>query len=334
MKYLQDKPNIVKTKLDVKDKKILSLISLNSRMPLTKLSKNIGLSRDAINHRIKNYEKKGIIQGYRTIVDISKFGYNNYHLFINLNNPSPQIEKKILDKLKQYPFVRAIINFGGNYDLEVAVVAKDILKLDEIITEIMNDCEDSIKNYEILTIVKHYSSKTLPLSFSDESLATKKETKTTKIKVDQKDIEILKIISEQAKMPLAEIGGRLNLSADAVAYRIKNMEKSEVIKKFIPVMNYASLGYNLYSLLLDINSLDEKREKILKTFLKTDPNVLWAVKTIGRFNLLIYVLVKSVQELQDTSIKLRELFTNRINHFETLVAFEEFTYVYFPKSLF
>lgn len=333
MKYLQETANIAKVKLDIKDKKILSQLSSNSRLPLTQISKKVSLSRDAVNHRIKNYEKKGIIQGYRTIVDISKFGYNNYHLLINLNNPSKEIESKILNKLKEYPFVRAVINFGGNYDLEIAIVAKDILKLDEIITEIVNDCEDSIRNYEVLTIVKHYVSRALPLSFFASGPSSKKQEKSSK-KTDKKDIEILKIISEDARISLSKIGGRLNISADAVAYRIKNMERSGVIKKFIPVINYSALGYSLYSLLLDINSLDEKKEKILKNFLESDKNILWAVKTIGKFNLLIYILVKSVQELQDTSIGLRGLFINRLNHHETLVAFEEFSYVYFPKSLF
>jgi len=61
MRYLQKNPKTVKAKLDVKDKKILSILSANSRIPLTQLAKKVGLSRDAVNYRIKNYEKNGII---------------------------------------------------------------------------------------------------------------------------------------------------------------------------------------------------------------------------------------------------------------------------------
>ena len=99
MKYLQAIKETNKIKLDLKDKKILTSLALNSRIPLTKLSKKVGLSRDAVKYRIDNYEKNGLIQGYRTLVDISKFNYDNYHLFIKLNNPSPEIEKKIITKL-------------------------------------------------------------------------------------------------------------------------------------------------------------------------------------------------------------------------------------------
>ena len=112
------------------------------------------------------------------------------------------------------------------------------------------------------------------------------------------------------------------------------MIDSGLILKFIPVINYTSLDYNLHTLLLNINGLDEKKEKILKNFLLLDKNILWAVKTIGRFNVLIYLLVKNVEELQETMLKLRGLFPKQINHYETLIAYEEYKYLYFPKNLF
>ena len=65
-----------------------------------------------------------------------------------------------------------------------------------------------------------------------------------------------------------------------------------------------------------------------------DKNTLWAVKTIGRFNVLIYLLVKSIDELQESVMRLRGLFPKQINHYETLIAYEEYKYIYFPKDLF
>ena len=72
MRYLQAVSNNNKVKIDSKDKKILSLLSLNARIPLTQISKKVSLSRDAVNYRITNLEKSGTIQGYRVVVDMSK----------------------------------------------------------------------------------------------------------------------------------------------------------------------------------------------------------------------------------------------------------------------
>jgi len=300
MRYLQKTSRTRKANLDIKDKKILALISANSRMPLTQLSKKIALSRDAINYRIKNYEKNGIIQGYRTIVDMSKFGYHSTHLFIKLNNPSKEIETKIINKLTKYPFIRAILKFSGNYDLEIAFIAKDIKNLDEILTQIIIDCSGAIQDYELLTISKTFAAETFPPNFSEYKLKREIKKGATK-KIDRKDIEILNIISEEATLPLHEIAGKVKLSADAVAYRIKNMVNSGTILKFVPVINYTSLNYNLYTILLNVNGLDEEKEKVLKNFLSTDKNTLWAVKTIGRFNVLMKTSKKQLSNFEASS---------------------------------
>jgi Lrp/AsnC family transcriptional regulator, leucine-responsive regulatory protein len=333
MRYLQRTKETEKLKLDLKDKKIMSILSNNSRIPLTQLSKRVGLSRDAVNYRIKNYEKKGIIQGYRTIVDISKFGYKANHLFVKLNNPSKEIENRILNKLVKNPFVRAIIKFSGNFDFEIAFISKDIEDLDKALTKIIFDCSGFLQDYEILTISKTFISETLPKNIFEYKIEQNIKKRQDQ-KIDKKDIDILKIISEDAIIPLYEIAIKVKLSADAVAYRIKNMINSGIIIKFIPIINYISLDYNLHTLLLNIGDLDEKKEKLLKNFLETDKNTLWAVKTIGRYNVLIYLLVKNIEDLQETIVSLRALFPKQINHYETLIAYEEYKYTYFPSDLF
>lgn len=332
MRYLQKTEKTKKVKLDVKDKKIFSILSFNARIPLTQLAKKVALSRDAVNYRIKNYEKKGVIQGYRTMIDISKFGYNNYHLFIKLNNPSQEVEKRILNKLIKYPFIRAIIKFSGNFDFEIALIAKDLKELDKIIEKIMDDCSNFLQDYDILIFRKLYVTRALPKSFSEYIKDTSVGNK--KYKIDKKDITILKLISENSLLPLYEIASKAGLSADAVAYRIKNMKDSGIINKFVPIINYNSLDYNVYTVLFNISTLNEENEKKLREFLINDKNVMWAIKTIGKFNILVYFLVKNIDDLQNSVLKFRSLFPKQINRHETLIAYEEHKFTYFPSGLF
>jgi DNA-binding Lrp family transcriptional regulator len=332
MRYLQQRQDSEKVKLDVKDIKILALLCNNARTPLTQLAKKVGLSRDAISYRIKNYEKKGLIQGYRTMINVAKLGYNNYHLFIKLSNPSEEIEKSILHKIRDLPFIRAILKFSGTYDLEIALVAKDLAELDKNIVTITSNCGGFIQDYDLLTFSKFYVSRTMPRSFSEKIEDSLMENKD--YIQDKKDIAILKLISEDALLPLYEIGDKIKLSADAVAYRIKKMRESKIINKYIPVVNYNSLDYSMYTALFNISSLDEKKEKKLRELLIADKNALWAVKMIGKFNILAYFLVKNIDELQGSISGIRSLFPGEINHHEVLIAYEEYKYTYFPKGLF
>ncbi len=333
MNILPDNKNGEKVKIDIKDKKILSLLADNSRLALTQIAKKVGLSRDGVSYRINGYESHSLIRGYRTMINLSKFGYSNYHLFIKLNNPLKENEKKIVSRLIKIPNIRAILKFSGNYDLEVALIARDLIDLDGLITQITNICTGFIQEYEILAIVKNFTSRVFPKSFLEEKNSEVKHKDNESVS-DKKDIQILKILGESANKSLSEIGTSLSLSADAVTYRIKNMLASNVIIKFLPVINYSAIDYNMHAVMLNLNPLNEANEKKLQEFLEVNKNTLWAVKCIGRFNILIYFLTKNTSEIQDTLIELRSLFPKQINLYESLTAYEEYKYVYFPKELF
>lgn len=333
MRYLQQIKEGKKADLDLKDKKILYLLSKNARMPHTLIAKRVGLSRDAVSYRINNLTKKGVIQGYRVVIDINKFGYDAYHIFLQLSQPTKEAENLLIKKFKEYPFIRAAIKFSGKYDIQLATIAKNIKEFDNILSKIINDCSKYLQDYEILIITKGYVSRVFPKNFleTEKNIELSKKIKTEQLqKIDKKNQEILNIIANDASLPLYKIAEKIKLSPDAVNYRIKNMISNKVILDFIPVINYAALSYNIYAILLNIHGLTEKKEATLKQFLNTDENILWAVKTIGRYNIMIYVCTKNSESLHRTLNDLRSYFPEDIKNYETLIAYEEYKYTYFP----
>ncbi|MBN2052342.1 Lrp/AsnC family transcriptional regulator [Candidatus Woesearchaeota archaeon] len=335
MRVLEQLEHEKRIKLDLKDKKILALLAKDARTPNTIISKKVGLSRDAVSYRIKNLVKNRVVQGYRTLVNVESLGYDVYHLFIQLNPPSKEAEKEIIDKFKAYPFERAVLKFSDKYDYELAIVARSIAELDEIVSRIITDCKDYLQDYEILTITKFYVENSFPKSFleTNEQMPVAQNKKIEKIKIDKQDFEILRILANNADLPLYSLANKLKVSADTIKYRLKRMMSSGIIKKFMPVINYSSLGYTIYALLLNIKGLSDKREAKLKQVLSTDPNLLWAVKTIGRFNVLMYVCAQSTEEFHKTLINIRSNFQGEINHYETLIAYAEYKYTYFPEGI-
>jgi len=322
-----------KSKIDAKDKKILAALSDNSRLPATAIAKKIGLSRDAVAYRIENYEKKGITEGYKTIVNINKFGYDSYHIFIRLSQTSEQAEKKFIAKLESNPRVRAILKFSGKYDFELALIAKNLLDFDSLIGELLSDISEFISDYEILGLTKNYVSRALPKSF----LETHPEEKHTKYEeghdFDKKDLQILQAIANNSNAPMHEIATKSSLSADAVTYRIKRMQRQGTILKFTTAINYKKLGYDEYTILISIPNLPIDKENKLRELLATDENITWAVKTIGKYNVLMYVCVDNAEKLHNTLIRIRSAFPTEVKSYETLVTYDRYKYTYFPENL-
>ena len=318
--------------LDAHDKKILQALAQDARQPVTKIAKQVRLSRDAIAYRLKMYEAKGLIQGYRTVVDIEKFGYSNYHLLLELNKPSQEFERTIIAKLKVLPFVRAILRFSGKYDLEIAIIAASIQTFQSYMEEIVSICSRFLLDYEVVIITQNYKQGPFPKNFIETVEEEKKKNKEV-YQVDDKDLKILGMLANDARRPLFKISESLDLSADAVSYRIKRMVNSGYITRFVPAINYQLLGYNVYAVLMDLRSFSPKEDATLREFFRTDRNILWAVKTIGKYNILFYITTTTPDGVHETMLHLREQFPEKIRGYETFIASEQYKYTYFPEEL-
>jgi len=317
--------------MDLHDRKILTHLALDARIPVTQIAKEVNLSRDAIAHRIKMYEQRGLIQGYKTIVDIKRLGFMNYHLFLRLNNPSKADETKILKELAALPFVRAIIKFSGKYDLELAVLAVSVEEFESFLEKILSKCSRFLLDYEILIITKNYRVGPFPRNFLDVKEKNHIQKNSKEYSLDSKDIEMLKILADDARLPAFRIAEQVNLSADAVAYRLKKMINAGYISGFIPAINYSLLGYSVYAVLMDVRGITNEAK--LKEFFNTDKNILWAVKTIGKYNLLFYITSKVPEGVHETILNLRNHFPEMIRGYETFIASEEYKYTYLPQTL-
>jgi len=75
MKVLEkSESNKNQIQLDLKDKKILKLLSINARFSLSRISKYVRLTRDAVKYRINRLEKNNVITGYLTLINLKKLG--------------------------------------------------------------------------------------------------------------------------------------------------------------------------------------------------------------------------------------------------------------------
>lgn len=329
MRYLQQTATEEKVKLDVKDRKILSFLAQDARTPHSIIAKKVALSRDAVAYRVQNYEKKGLIQGYRTMIDISLFGYEAYHLFLQLNRPTAELEKKLIEKFQAFPFMRAVIRFSGKYDFELAVVAKGIRDFDRILDEIINFCAPYLQDYKVVITAQTFIGRVFPKNFY-EIPEKKVSSKRMPAIIDEKDKEILIQLADNAVLSYQELAKKTKLSPDTVAYRVRKLLDAGIILRFVPVINYAALSYSVYAVLFRISGLDEKKKMILKHFLHEQLHILWAVKCVGRYNLLTYVCVQNTDDLNKTITSVRTHLPDTIIEYEIMVANEEYKYTYFP----
>lgn len=69
------------------------------------------------------------------------------------------------------------------------------------------------------------------------------------VKIDDVDIKILRELQEDARKSLKEISEKVGVAEGTVYNRINKMRRIGLIKKFIPVIDYSLLGYDLIAII-------------------------------------------------------------------------------------
>ena len=107
--------------------------------------------------------------------------------------------------------------------------------------------------------------------------------------LDKLDNEIIRLLTENGRMPIGEMSKRLNVTAPTVRSRIKNLEESGMLKVSGLIDTYQHL--ELITALVGLNIRSQgKLDQILEKVSRLD-NVTWAAVVTGRYDIFAEVVV-------------------------------------------
>ena len=140
--------------IDGIDNKIINLLLENGRMPFSAIAEEVNLTRTAVKNRITALEEKGIIEGYRAIIN----PHNAPEMLTFVVNIETTAEK--FEQTKEY-FAKTsetltIVQTTGNCHLLAICVAPDVRTMREFINETYRKLEGitSINAQAVLDVVK------------------------------------------------------------------------------------------------------------------------------------------------------------------------------------
>ena len=104
------------------DRQILRLLSADGRMSFTDLGRATGLSTSAVHQRVRRLEERGVIRGYRAIVDQNELGMPLV-AFISVTPTDPSAPDDVPDRLRDIGDIEACHSVAGeeSYILKVRV---------------------------------------------------------------------------------------------------------------------------------------------------------------------------------------------------------------------
>ena len=118
--------------------------------------------------------------------------------------------------------------------------------------------------------------------------------------LDKKDLEILKLLQQNARMTIKEISEGVHLSTTPVHERIRRMEENGVIKQYVTLVNASKVGKGLMVICYVSLRQHSKNagDKFIKNILAMN-EVLECLTISGEFDFMLKVVAANMDEYYD-----------------------------------
>jgi DNA-binding Lrp family transcriptional regulator len=220
--------------IDTIDLHIMRLLSANCRAPYRNIASTVGISTNAAKTRVKKMLAKGVIQKFIVVVNAAIFGYEKECILILRNvdkinrEQEGQEEGYIFNQLNLLGDVRYYVKqLGGGAIFSVLLRpgAEDKIKL------MNNLLKPAIVEYRFIMI------------------------NPPSINVSITDLKIMKCLSSNARMEIADIAKEASISPRTAIKRIEKMQQHHIIDFHI-IRDMSSMnlsGYIEFLLMVDVN---------------------------------------------------------------------------------
>lgn len=313
--------------LDLKDKKILLELEQNARESLQQIGKSVGLSKEVVFHRIKNLEKEGIIKKYITEINLFKIGYQLCPILLKFQDTTPRIELEIYHFLKNNKQTAWLTKCDGSWDINLTLVTKNNVQVGLFLEELNSKYGRFIANKELFV--------TKEIFYFKRDYGLKNDNQFISMKNNESlyydNLELLRILNENARIPLIDVNKKLKIHPKTIANKIKLLEKEKIIQGYRAFIDYRKLGLKFYKIWFALKSEDPKNIKKLFSYFKQENRIRWATRLIGSYDLSIEIEVKDENGLRSILEEIKTKFSDLIRKHESLLILEESELNYLEK---
>lgn len=127
-----DDARSIASQLDDTDGVILDILENNGRATLSHLSEATGLSVSAVQSRVQKLERRGVIRGYKAIIDDERRGLT-VNAYIAVTPTDYSWEADIPDKLKDIDGIMSCDSVAGSPSFMLTVRTESPAKLGELL---------------------------------------------------------------------------------------------------------------------------------------------------------------------------------------------------------
>jgi len=317
-------------KLDIIDRKLLYELDLNSRQPVSALSRKIGKSKETVNFRLKRLVKSGVISSFYTIFDAARMGKHYFKLYLKFRNITPEKQEEIMDYLNNQKSLVYLASVEGHYDCVLLVMVRNTVDLLAVLYPFMQKYGQCVREKETVVLVCTHRLNQKFLYSGKARTDRKFALEPGSYYADEADILIMSEISRNARAPISEIAEKTRLTPSIVGYRLRKLQDDGIILGYAVALDYDKMGLRFVQINIALAD-PSMMKKIIGHFEATD-KCLFALEIVGKYDLVIEVFVKDQQELDGMVENFRKKFSEAYHEYDISTITKEHLVLWLPFS--
>ncbi|WP_156841109.1 Lrp/AsnC family transcriptional regulator [Novosphingobium aquimarinum] len=124
------------------------------------------------------------------------------------------------------------------------------------------------------------------------------------MQLDHFDRRIIASLQQDARMPVATIAERVNLSATPVSRRIKRLEDEGLIRAYAPVLDERKLGFELNAyVLINLAAHSDENIDAFEREIAQNSYVIACHAVTGDSDYLVHVIARDVEHLSQITLR-------------------------------
>lgn len=310
--------------MDLTDRKILYELDKNSRQPYSSIAKKLKTSPQVVKYRVKNLYKSGMLQYSWPMIEYRKAGYFFGLYFFKLQNMTAESEKELFGYLNAHRFIPIIMRGEGYADLIIAICAKGIFHLRDIIADLNNRFSKYFLEYDTAIPIgfsQFHRSYLIDASKDEPSSVTFTGAEVREVELEENERKVLSMVNFNARVPLVEIARKIGISETSAKLMLKKLERTGIIQSYTILPDHVALGKPRHRVLVKLRNLTAQKEKTFFTYCQLHPNIVHHLRVIGNWDLVLDIEVERGEPFRKIIQEMKYKFSDIIQRVEP-------TYIY------
>ena len=147
--------------LDDTDRRILSLLVQDAKLPYSEIARQLGVSGGTIHSRMARLEELGIVRGATLDLDLTKVGFS-IQAFLGIFLLKSSYCDSVIARLRDIPEVISVHFTTGSYNLFARLACRDTQHLRNVLHDLVQQIE-GVERTETLISLEEVFSRTVQL---------------------------------------------------------------------------------------------------------------------------------------------------------------------------